>query len=346
MYELLAYAHTAILVLVAITAILIFLAIRARLRFDTDTGAPHSFRVRLGLSGLTALVAAIIFTASNITADFIIEPVGGISSNSDSWTPQRNQDSDQQLRQYSTDTDPSNLTRTTPITDTTAQPSSVPTRDTAPEPATDRPTWSGHGPLASALRQERIIVHTANTSILVKDIPAALAHIEQTASNLGGWLVASRHDSHHSGTAAIRVPAPSLRQAIETIISAATQITSLEFTSEDVTEEFIDVQSRLKVLETTETNYIQLLAQAQDLQTNLQIRELILQIRQDIEQLTGRLNYLSDVAEFSLINVTINLAPIPMDVDAGDNITIQVDKPTDFKALLTPPAGTQDISYT
>ena len=339
MYELLQYVPAAIFLLVIALAILAIIGILARSRYKTDPGAPAKFRLLMVFSGITIMVAAVLLTANVIAPHYIIETTGGISTNSgprDQSLPQYNRNSDEQTTAKQAASKPLRIAITE--TDTEQAP--------RPEQAADKTTWSGHGPLASALRTERVIVHTANTSILVTNIPDTLAHIERTARDLGGWLVASRHDSHHSGTAAIRVPAPSLRQAIETIISAATQINSMEFTSEDVTEEFIDVQSRLKVLETTEENYINLLAKAENLETNLKIRELLLQIRQDIEQLKGRLNYLSDIAAFSLINITVNLAPTSMDVDAGDELTVQTGKSADFNALITPPTGDSDIFYT
>ena len=340
--------EAAMFILAIALAIFVIMGIFARSRYKTDPGAPTRLRLLMAFSGLTILMAAAVFTANVLFSEFTIQTAGGVSLDNayrDQPNPRYDQNRDQQAAaETAAPTASSNNTSarsaSTAITETDTE--------QAPhtEQAADKTTWSGHGPLASALRTERIIVHTANTSILVTDIPNTLAHIEQTARDLGGWLVASRHDSHHSGTAAIRVPAPSLRQAIETIISAATQITSLEFTSEDVTEEFIDVQSRLKVLETTEENYMKLLAQAEDLQTNLKIRELLLQIRQDIEQLNGRLNYLSDTAAFSLINITISLAPTSMEVDAGDEVTVQTGKSADFNALITPPKGDTEIFYT
>ena len=347
MYELLEYVPAAMLILAIALAIFVIMGIFARSRYKTDPGAPTRFRLLMAFSGLTILIAAVVFTANVIVAEYTIQPTGGISTNSgrDQPPPRYNQNSEQQAAaEPAAPTASSNNTSTRPASTAVTETDTEQAPHT--EQAADKTTWSGHGPLASALRTERIIVHTANTSILVTDIPNTLAHIEQTATDLGGWLVASRHDSHHSGTAAIRVPAPSLRQAIETIISAATQITSLEFTSQDVTEEFIDIQSRLKVLETTEENYIKLLAQAEDLQTNLKIRELLLQIRQDIEQMNGRLNYLSDTAAFSLINITISLAPTSMEVDAGGEVTVQTGKSVDFNALITPPKGDTAIFYT
>ena len=341
MEELIPLARAALIITIITLAFLLFLAVRARLQYRANPKAPARFRVVMAFSALTAVAALAFWALPNALDQMIIEPVGGVDFQSDAGP--RQYPSTEQSNQQPPDTtnrrpDPAQAraSQTTPET----------TPETTRETIKDTTTWSGHGPLASSLRTNRIIVHTAETSILVKDIPGAIAHIEQTASNLGGWLVASEHDSQHSGSAAVRVPAHSLREAVNTIFSTATKIESIRFSSEDVTEEFIDVQSRLKVLETTEQNYIQLLAQATNLQINLEIRELLLQIRQEIEQLNGRLNYLSDVAAFSLINITISLAPAPMEVDAGEEITVQTNKTTDFNALITPPKGSTDISYT
>ena len=325
-------------ILLILLVFLIVMAYRALRNYRTDPKAPRRFRALALSSAITALALLGTYASHDLINNAIIEPVGGISTessrNSRSWTPQYIPPQEPELQRIQ----PSAPTPDIPETGTG-------NNSTLPVPA-DTITWSGHGPLASALRADRLIVHSADTSIVVKDIPNALAHIEHTAKNLGGWLVSSHHDSRHSGAASIRVPAQTLRQALDTIHSAAFKVASLHLSSEDVTEEFIDTRSRLNALDVTETSYTKLLAEAPNLIVSLQIREPLLEIQQDIEKMRGRLKYLSEVAAFSLINITVTVAPAPLEIDAGEDITVQAGKSTGFDAIITPQEPSTDIYYT
>jgi hypothetical protein len=71
----------------------------------------------------------------------------------------------------------------------------------------------------------------------------------------------------------------------------------------DVTEDFLDVQARLKTKKELENRYIELLKKAQKVSEILEIEKEIGSLRLEIESIEGRLNYLKNQVGFSTLNI-------------------------------------------
>ena len=204
----------------------------------------------------------------------------------------------------------------------------------------------GSGSLrVSPLTQTRIIVHTARVSLIVDDVANTVDRIAGIAASLGGWLVSSDRESRHTGAVAIRVPAQSLDQAIDMIEAAARDVASRAVTSEDVTDQYVDTQSRLSSLRATETRLLGFLDQTQNVEEALQVQNELFSIQLQIEEMQGRLNYFEQVSAFSLIEVSLTVAPLSMNVDVGPDEAFRVGKPARFRATFTPPTGIDDFSF-
>ncbi len=73
---------------------------------------------------------------------------------------------------------------------------------------------------------------------------------------------------------------------------------------EDVTEEYIDIQARIKIKKEAEQKLVDLLKQAKDLSETLEIHKQLTDLRSDIESIEGRLNYLSGQVAFSTVRIS------------------------------------------
>ena len=87
----------------------------------------------------------------------------------------------------------------------------------------------------------------------------------------------------------------------------AVRVRSENVSTQDVTEEYFDLNSRLRNAEATESQYLTLLDRAGEGEAILQIYEALSRIRYEIEQIKGRIQYLEQVSALSLIS--INLEP-------------------------------------
>lgn len=169
----------------------------------------------------------------------------------------------------------------------------------------------GAGVLPSTA-EERMIVRNGDMSLVVDDVTDARDEITQLAVRLGGWVVSSRirgeEEEEMRGWISIRVPDEKFDQALAELRALAVRVTSESTSTTDITEEYIDLQSRLKNAEATESQYLALLEKAEAVEDILRIYEALSRIRYDIEQIKGRIQYLERTSAMSLISIELRPA--------------------------------------
>ena len=125
---------------------------------------------------------------------------------------------------------------------------------------------------ASVSAQNRIIVRTVGMSIVVSNISGTVDRIGDVARELGGWVVSSDRGSIHYGQVSVRVPAQVLDAAVKRIRGLAVEVEAESSTSQDVTDEYVDSNSRLRSLRATEESLLNLLARANDVEDALRVQ--------------------------------------------------------------------------
>ena len=199
---------------------------------------------------------------------------------------------------------------------------------------------------ASVSAQNRIIVRTVGMSIVVSNISGTVDRIGDVARELGGWVVSSDRGSIHYGQVSVRVPAQVLDAAVKRIRGLAVEVEAESSTSQDVTDEYVDSNSRLRSLRATEESLLNLLARANDVEDALRVQRELVELQAEIESLVGRIKFLEQTAAFSLVNVVLSLAPQAMTVDAGLDQTFSAGQGARFRGHFTPPPGIEDFSFT
>lgn len=186
------------------------------------------------------------------------------------------------------------------------QPTSFPDSMPAPMPPGGRGETVAPGGLPST--EERMIVRTGNMSLIVKDVIGARDEIGQLAVRFNGYVVSSQisgEDQDLTGYISIRVPDDGFDQVLTELRKLAVRVPSEGTSSQDVTEEYVDLQSRLKNAEATERQYLALLEEAKSVDETLKIYESLSRIRSEIEQIKGRMQYLERTSSMSLIEVRL-----------------------------------------
>ncbi len=184
----------------------------------------------------------------------------------------------------------------------------TPTPAPMPPPSEREEAYKGEG--LPSIAEERMIVRTGDMSLVVKDITTARDEIVQLAVKFDGYVVSSRiwgEEQDMRGSISIRVPDDRFEQALSELRELAVRVTSESTSSQDVTEEYVDLESRLKNAEATESQYLALLEKATDVEDILSIYESLSRVRSEIEQIKGRMQYLERTSSMSLI--TTNLKP-------------------------------------
>ena len=104
-------------------------------------------------------------------------------------------------------------------------------------------------------------------------------------------------------TLKVRIPTTNFQSALDSISKHVTYFDSRSISAKDVTEEFIDIEARLKAKQELEKRYLELLDKAKTVKEILDIERELTNIREEIEAKQGRLKYLQN--KVSLSNITL-----------------------------------------
>ena len=119
--------------------------------------------------------------------------------------------------------------------------------------------------------------------------------------------VSMNSDSRKEGRFVIRVPQENLTATVEAIASLPdSKLRSRSVTTQDVTEEYIDVNARLDNLRLQEQRLRQLLAQAATVDEIIKIEAEISKVRTQLDSAAGRLKSLDGRITMAAITVTVN----------------------------------------
>jgi hypothetical protein len=176
------------------------------------------------------------------------------------------------------------------------------------------PAAPGKPEPAPALPLDQRIIRTGKIDLFVADISASLRAITQMVRTAGGYIQQSATRDQNNVTVAelvLRVPVEQYDGVFQELRDLAVPdkkpIESSE--SQDVTEEFADVQARITNLKATEAQLLKLLARAEKMEDILTVQRELTTVREQIERLQGRLNVLDRRAAFSTIAVTLRPQP-------------------------------------
>ena len=228
----------------------------------------------------------------------------------------------------------------------TMAPTAAPTAAPASRAADESESGEGLKVQASIQAQTRVIIHTANVSLVVGDVAASVDRIAGLAGALGGWVVSSDRTSLHNGAISIRIPAQSLEDALSQLEGIAVEVESRTVTSQDVTDQYVDYQSRLVSMRATEQRLLSFLDRAGDVEDALDVHQELSSLQIQIEEIQGRLNFLEQTSAYSLIDVALKLTPQTISVDAGGDFGVEVGKTARFRASFFPPEGIDEYQYT
>jgi hypothetical protein len=155
------------------------------------------------------------------------------------------------------------------------------------------------------ITEERMIVRNGDISLVVEDVTGAMETISQLAGGFNGYVVSSSvsgEEEEMRGWISIRVPDEKFDQTLAEIRALAVRVESESTGSQDVTEEYIDLSARLANAEATEQEFLVLLDKAEDVEDILKIYDSLSRVREEIEQIKGRMQYLERTSSMSLIS--------------------------------------------
>jgi hypothetical protein len=161
---------------------------------------------------------------------------------------------------------------------------------------------------------DRKIVKTADLGITSDDVRGGAARAQQVASGHGGTIVRSR--AYRAGDAVyadlvVAVPSGGFEGALDELRGLGEKVTTDTVSGQDMTEEYVDLQSRERNLLAAEQSLLDLYDRAGDVQDALSIQRELTVVRGEIEQVQGRRQYLKQSSDTSLISLSIRPVSSP-----------------------------------
>jgi type III secretory pathway component EscV len=173
-----------------------------------------------------------------------------------------------------------------------------------PPPPVANENLSENEPLAEKI--EKKIIKTADITLEVRNLRDSRQAIEKTISKYKAYISEekeSNSSSNISTSLIIRIASEKFDSLVNDISTIAKNVDSKNISLSDVTEEFIDIQARLKNKKEVEKQYQEILKKARTIDEILQVNEHLRRVREEIESQEGRLKYLENKVSLSTINL-------------------------------------------
>ncbi|MBN2559340.1 MAG: DUF4349 domain-containing protein [Phycisphaerae bacterium] len=146
--------------------------------------------------------------------------------------------------------------------------------------------------------EDRIVIYNAGLRIVVKEIEESIKQTEALAAELGGWVQEIRGE-----TITIRVPVANYQKATARVEGLG-RVVHRELEAADVTEEYVDLQARLKNAMAVRDRLQALLERAEDVKAALEVEKELKRIGEEIERLQAKLGLIKNRVAYSTITVT------------------------------------------
>jgi hypothetical protein len=187
----------------------------------------------------------------------------------------------------------------------------------APAPAATAAAYeisNSSGELTVIQNTNRMIVKNADVKLTVKDTDVAIDRTTQIVGDSGGYIVSSRvwYQDYYGNnlkyaSISIGVPVDEFEKVLSKLRGLAIKVVDETASGDDVTKQYVDLQSQLTNLEATRARIQDFLKDAKTVDEALRINQELSNVEGQIEQIKGQMNYLSDRSAYSTI--TINLEP-------------------------------------
>jgi len=178
----------------------------------------------------------------------------------------------------------------------------------APTPAGTVPA-AQPGNTAPAAPQKRLIIKDGRMVVVVEDTETAVDQTTRLVVDLDGYFISQNvftdGEGYRHATMRLAVPVLNFESAMRTLRTLG-EVVNESASGDDVTDEFVDLNSRLDNLEVTRARLQSFLDEAETVEQALEVNAELKKIEEEMALIQGRINFLSDRAAFSTIDLTID----------------------------------------
>ncbi|MFI6075334.1 DUF4349 domain-containing protein [Actinoplanes sp. NPDC051343] len=177
----------------------------------------------------------------------------------------------------------------------------------APEKAPDQVDGATAKDSPDLSVDQRSIIYTGAMSVRVRDVTAAASQVTGIAQVAGGFIGADNRDrssGNDTATMQLRIPADKFRTVVDQLSKLGTE-ESRQISTEDVTEQTVDLDARISVQQARVDSGRKLLASAKSLSDLVMLEKEVATRESDLASLQAKKRHLADLVALSTISVTL-----------------------------------------
>jgi Domain of unknown function (DUF4349) len=171
--------------------------------------------------------------------------------------------------------------------------------------------------VADKSQAERKIIRNAEITLEADSPDDASANITKIVENKGGFVVESQKQTNDtkatksdSVTIIVRVPSAKFEESLDEIRKLSGRVISETVKGQDVTEEFIDVEARLKSKKALEAQFLEIMKRSDTVEDALNVQRQLADVRSEIEQIEGRKRFLENQSSLSTIKLRLQMPTV------------------------------------
>lgn len=191
----------------------------------------------------------------------------------------------------------------------------------------------------------RMVIRSATLTLVVDDISLTMTQITNLAASSGGFVVSSNLQEDQNRLYAyitFRVDAKQFSSVLNSLKALAVDVKAESTGGEDVTDQYVDLTSRLKNLEASETQLLELMTKAGTVDDILAVQKELTNTRGQIEQIKGQMQYLEQSTSLALFSVSLEQSKLAVEFTA-DTRSVKEGQSIQFMASIS--GGFAPYSY-
>ncbi|TAK04108.1 DUF4349 domain-containing protein [Patescibacteria group bacterium] len=166
---------------------------------------------------------------------------------------------------------------------------------------------------STAAEVDQKLIKTGSLDLVVDSVPETASKLSVIAAGKGGFVqdssVSEREDGTHFGSVTVRVPAAQFEAMVSEAKELATLVRNESVNGQDVTEQYTDLQARIKNARAQETAYLDIMRRAGTIEDILAVQRELSNVRAQIESMEGSLKYLENATSYSTLSVSLSEEP-------------------------------------
>ncbi|MFN2151332.1 MAG: DUF4349 domain-containing protein [Anaerolineales bacterium] len=191
------------------------------------------------------------------------------------------------------------------------KPAAQPQGPTAPDaPPTDGDAPGNPGQLAYAPVGDKMVIKDAEIEVLVQSTDVAIAQVNQLTADYDGYIISTQtwyENGFKHATLRLGIPSSSFETVLNQLRDLGLKVIQESASGQDVSNEYVDLQSKLTNLEATAARVREFLNDAKTIEETLTVSAQLAELEAQIEQVKGQMRYYEGRSAYS--TVTVNLVP-------------------------------------